>query len=106
DPGTGKGVLQKAQAQGIATIDFDRLTHGGGADYYVSFDNVEVGRLQGQGLEKCLADAGTTTANIAFLNGSPTDNNATLFKQGAVEALKEKTDSGDYTVVADQVVPD
>ena len=106
DSGSGKAVLSKAQAQGIATIDYDRLTLGGGADFYVSFDNVEVGRLQGQGLEKCLTDAGKTTANIAFLNGSPTDNNATLFKQGAVEALKEKTDSGDYTVVADQDVPD
>jgi D-xylose transport system substrate-binding protein len=106
DSGSGKAVLTKAKSQGIATIDYDRLTLGGGADYYVSFDNTEVGRLQGQGLEKCLTDAGKTTANIAFLNGSPTDNNATLFKAGAVEALKAKTDSGDYTVVADQAVPD
>lgn len=106
DSGSGKAVLTKAQSQGIATIDYDRLTLGGGADYYVSFDNTEVGRLQGQGLEKCLTDAGKTTANIAFLNGSPTDNNATLFKAGAVEALQAKTDSGDYTVVADQAVPD
>jgi D-xylose transport system substrate-binding protein len=106
DSGSGKAVLDKAKAQGIATIDYDRLTLGGGADFYVSFDNVEVGKLQGQGLEKCLTDSGKTTANIAFLNGSPTDNNATLFKQGAVEALKAKTDSGDYTVVADQAVPD
>jgi len=106
DSGSGKAVLQKAQAQGIATIDYDRLTLGGGADYYVSFDNTKVGELQGQGLEKCLTDAGKTTANIAFLNGSPTDNNATLFKAGAVEALKAKTDSGAFTVVADQAVPD
>ena len=106
DSGSGKAVLDKAKAQGIATIDYDRLTLGGGADFYVSFDNVEVGRLQGQGLEKCLTDSGKTTANIAFLNGSPTDNNATLFNQGAVEALQAKTDGGDYTVVADQAVPD
>lgn len=106
DSGSGKAVLQKAQAQGIATIDYDRLTLGGGADYYVSFDNTKVGQLQGEGLEKCLTDAGKTSASIAFLNGSPTDNNATLFKAGAVQALKAKTDSGDYTVVADQAVPD
>ena len=106
DSGSGKAVLEKAKAQGIATIDYDRLTLGGGADFYVSFDNTEVGRLQGQGLTKCLTDKGKDKANIAFLNGSPTDNNATLFKAGAVEALKPKTDSKDYTVVADQAVPD
>lgn len=106
DSGSGKAVLSKAQSQGIATIDYDRLTLGGGADYYVSFDNVEVGRLQGQGLEKCLTDAGKTTANIVYLNGSPTDNNATLFNEGAVEALSTKVDGGEYTVVADQAVPD
>jgi len=106
DSGSGKAVLQKAQAQGIATIDYDRLTLGGGADYYVSFDNTKVGELQGEGLEKCLTDAGKTKANIAYLNGSPTDNNATLFKAGAEKALKAKEDSGDFTRVADQAVPD
>jgi D-xylose transport system substrate-binding protein len=104
DSGSGKAVLKKAQDQGIATIDYDRLTLGGGADFYVSFDNTKVGQLQGEGLQKCLDDAGKTTANIAMLNGSPTDNNATLFKAGAVAALQEKTTSGDYTVVADQAV--
>ena len=106
DSGSGKAVLQKAQAQGIATIDYDRLTLGGGADFYVSFDNVKVGQLQGEGLEQCLTDAGKTTANIVYLNGSPTDNNATLFNEGAVEALSTKVDGGEFTVVADQAVPD
>lgn len=118
DSGSGKAVLQKAQAQGIATIDYDRLTLGGGADFYVSFDNVKVGQLQGEGLAKCLADAGKTTGNIAFLNGSPTDNNATLFKEGAATALgladapdpvnlKGETatvDGAEFAVVADQAV--
>jgi len=106
DSGSGKAVLQKAQAQGIATIDYDRLTLGGKADYYVSFDNTKVGELQGEGLTKCLTDAGKAQANIAYLNGSPTDNNATLFKAGAEKALKPKEDSGDYKRVADQAVPD
>jgi D-xylose transport system substrate-binding protein len=104
DSGSGKAVLKKAQDQGIATIDYDRLTLGGGADFYVSFDNTQVGQLQGEGLEKCLTDAGKMTANIAMLNGSPTDNNATLFYNGAVEALSAKVDGGEYTVVADQTV--
>lgn len=106
DSGSGAAVLKKAQDQGVATIDYDRLTLGGGADFYVSFDNTEVGRLQGAGLTKCLDDAGKESANIALLNGSPTDNNATLFKAGGVEALAPKVDGGAYTVVADQAVPD
>jgi len=106
DSGSGKAVLQKAKDQGVPTIDYDRLTLGGGADFYVSFDNTEVGRLQGAGLQKCLDEKGKTQAKIAYLNGSPTDNNATLFNAGAVEALKPKMDSGDYTKVADDAVPD
>jgi D-xylose transport system substrate-binding protein len=106
DSGSGAAVLKKAKDRGVATIDYDRLTLGGGADFYVSFDNTDVGRLQGEGLQKCLDDAGKTTANIAMLNGSPTDNNATLFKAGGVAALQQKTTAGDYKVVADQPVPD
>ena len=75
---------------------------GGGANYYVSFDNVKVGALQGEGLIKCLDDKGLTKANIVYINGAATDNNATLFKQGYEEALAPKIDSGDYTLVGDQ----
>ena len=50
DSDSGAACLKKAQAAGIKTIDYDRLTLGGGANYYVSFDNVEVGTLQGEGL--------------------------------------------------------
>jgi D-xylose transport system substrate-binding protein len=102
DKDSGTACLTKAKAQGIATIDYDRLTLGGGADYYVSFDNVKVGSLMGEGLAACLDAAGTTKANIVYINGAATDNNATLFKQGYEEALKPKIDSGDYTVVGDQ----
>src|SRR6478736_3843056 len=74
DSGSGAAVLKKAKERGVPTIDYDRLTLGGGANFYVSFDNTDVGRLQGEGLQKCLDDAGKTKANIAMLNGSPTDN--------------------------------
>jgi len=100
DSGTGKAVLDKAKSQGVATIDYDRLTLGGSAQYYVSFDNVAVGKLQGEGLAKCLGDK---AANIAFLNGSPTDNNATLFAEGAHGVLDGMSS---YTQVAEQAVPD
>jgi D-xylose transport system substrate-binding protein len=103
DSGTGKAVLDKAKSQGVATIDYDRLTLNGGAQYYVSFDNVAVGTLQGEGLAKCLEAKGKNNANIVYLNGSPTDNNATLFKQGYDGVLSKMTQ---YKKVDDQSVPD
>jgi D-xylose transport system substrate-binding protein len=72
----------------------------------VSFDNVAVGKLQGEGLKKCLADGGASTPNIAELNGSPTDNNATLFKQGYDSVLDPMYKDGEAKKVADQSVPD
>ena len=106
DSGTGKAVLEKAKAAGIATIDYDRLTLSGGANYYVSFDNVKVGELQGQGLVDCLTKSGVTKPVVAELNGSPTDNNATLFKQGYDSVLKPKYDDGTFVKGPDQSVPD
>jgi D-xylose transport system substrate-binding protein len=103
DSGTGKAVLDKAKSQGVATIDYDRLTLNGGAQYYVSFDNVAVGTLQGEGLAKCLEAKGKSTANIVYLNGAPTDNNATLFKQGYDGVLSKMSQ---YKKVDDQSVPD
>ena len=102
DSDSGGACLRKAAAAGIQSIDYDRLTLGGGASYYVSFDNVVVGELMGQGLQTCLDDMGKTKANIVYINGDPTDNNAALFKQGYEQALQPKIDSGDYTLVGDQ----
>jgi D-xylose transport system substrate-binding protein len=103
DSETGSACLKKAQNAGIKTIDYDRLTLGGGASYYVSFDNVAVGKLMGEGLQKCLTDAGkTSNVNVVFINGDPTDNNAALFKQGYEEALKPKFDDKSYKLVGDQ----
>jgi len=106
DSGTGKAVLDKAKQQGVATIDYDRLTLGGSASYYVSFDNVAVGKLQGEGLTKCLTAMNKTKPVVAYLNGSPTDNNATLFKQGYDGVIKAKFDAGEYTKGPDQSVPE
>jgi D-xylose transport system substrate-binding protein len=102
DSDSGSACLKKAQAAGIQTIDYDRLTLGGGASFYVSFDNVAVGGLMGTGLKKCLTDEGKTKASIVYINGDPQDNNAALFKQGYVEALKPDIDSGNYKLVGDQ----
>jgi D-xylose transport system substrate-binding protein len=99
DSASGAAIQQQAKQQGVATIDYDRLTLGGSADYYVSYDNNQVGQLQGEGLAKCLGD---TQANIAYLNGSPDDNNATLFSEGA-HAVLDKVST--YKKVAEQAVP-
>jgi D-xylose transport system substrate-binding protein len=102
DSETGAAVVKKAKEQGVSVIDYDRLTLGGGSDYYVSFDNVAVGTKIGEGLVQCLTDAGISSGPVALLNGSPTDNNATLFKQGYEKVVR---DAG-FTVAADQAVPD
>ena len=106
DSGTGKAVLDKAKAAGIATIDYDRLTLNGGANYYVSFDNVKVGELQGQGLVDCLTEKKSTKPKVAELNGSPTDNNATLFAQGYNSVLDPKYADGTFVKGPNQSVPD
>jgi D-xylose transport system substrate-binding protein len=99
DSASGAAIEQQAKKQGVQTIDYDRLTLGGSADYYVSYDNSKVGTLQGEGLKKCLGDK---AANIAYLNGSPDDNNATLFSQGAHGVLDKVST---YKKVAEQAVP-
>jgi D-xylose transport system substrate-binding protein len=99
DSASGAAIEQQAKKQGVSTIDYDRLTLGGSADYYVSYDNAQVGKLQGDGLQKCL---GAKAANIVYLNGSPDDNNATLFSQGAHSVLDKVST---YKKVAEQAVP-
>ena len=100
DSESGAAIEKKAKAQGVQTIDYDRLTLGGSADYYISFNNTTVGELQGKGLAKCL---GSGDKNIVYVNGSPTDNNATLFSAGAHSVLDPMTN---YKVVAEQAIPD
>lgn len=105
DSGSGAAIAANAKSQGVKVIDYDRLTLDTDAqDYYVSFDNEKVGQLQGQGLVDCLGEK--QGAQVAVLNGSPTDNNATLFKKGYDSVINPKFESGDWKEVADQSVPD
>src|SRR6476646_5107783 len=101
---SGAAVAAKAKAQGIPTIDYDRLSLGGTSDYYVSFDNEKVGALQGQGLADALK--GKQGAHVIEIEGAPTDNNATLFHNGQETVLKPKYDSGEYKLVQSQAIPD
>ncbi|MFI6866929.1 sugar ABC transporter substrate-binding protein [Nocardia sp. NPDC050406] len=98
----GSAVAAKAKRAGIPTIDYDRLSLGGSSDYYVSFDNVRVGELQGQALADALKDK--PGAQVIEIEGAPTDNNATLFHQGQTNILKPLYDSGALKLVHSQAI--
>ncbi len=107
DSASGAAIIELARENGVAIIDYDRLTiEGEGADFYVSFDNESVGRLQGEGLVAAVEAAGIENPRVAVLNGSPTDNNATLFANGYNSVIDPLFESGEWTEVADQSVPD
>ncbi len=106
DSESGAAIQKKALDAGVQSIDYDRLTLGGSAVAYISFDNVKVGTLQGEGLVKCLTDKGVANPAVAVLNGSPTDNNATLFASGYDAVINPKFDAGEWTKVDNQSVPD
>ena len=102
DSGTGVTVQRYAKAHGVAVVDYDRLTLGapaGTADY-VSFNNVHVGQLIGQGFVSCVAAWHVAKPNVVVMRGDPTDNNATLFAQGYNGVLKSYFSSGKYKLVA------
>jgi D-xylose transport system substrate-binding protein len=86
--GAAEGVATKAKAEGIPVVAYDRPFTG--ADYYVSFDNVEVGRLEGQTVLDGLEAAGKDpkTAVVVYMGGDPTDGNAAMFHDGAVEVME------------------
>jgi D-xylose transport system substrate-binding protein len=81
--GAGVQVAQKAKAQGVPVIAYDRPIDG--ADYYVSFDNFHVGELEGQMIVDGLKAAGkdAATAQVVYVGGDPTDGNAKQFHDGA-----------------------
>ncbi len=101
DSESGAAIQEKAAAAGVKNIDYDRLTLGGSADVYVSFDNVAVGTAQGEGLIECFG-GDTEGKTIIQLHGSPTDNNATLFREGYQAAI---ADAG-FETVGEEAVPD
>jgi D-xylose transport system substrate-binding protein len=101
DSGTGAQVEKLAAAHGVKVIDYDRLTLGGSRPYYVSFNNVTVGKVMGQGLVSCLAAQHVSKPQLIVMRGDPTDNNATLFYQGYYTGvLQPLIKSGKYTQVA------
>ncbi|ATL70674.1 sugar ABC transporter substrate-binding protein [Nocardia terpenica] len=87
--------VNAARQKKIPVIAYDRLISGIGYDYYVSFDNVKVGRVQGEALLNEMARRGTTDrGQILMLNGAPTDPSAGDYKKGAHQALDGKVRIG------------
>jgi D-xylose transport system substrate-binding protein len=102
DPGSGAAIEANAESKGVKVIDYDRLVLGGPSDrYYVSFDNVEVGKLIGQGEVDCISAWNVKNPNILVMDGDPTDNNAKLFAQGYNGVLNPMFSDGTYTKVGE-----
>jgi D-xylose transport system substrate-binding protein len=101
DAASATAIVSKAKAKGVPVISYDRLINNADIDYYISFDNVQVGKLQGQALVDKLKQDGKS-GQIVMINGAPTDNNAKLFKQGAHSVI----DQSGFKVAKEYDTPD
>jgi D-xylose transport system substrate-binding protein len=100
DSGVGAQIESYAKTRGVKVIDYDRLTLGGSRTYYVSFNNVAVGKLQGTGLVSCVKAWHVSKPEVVVMHGAVTDNNATLFAQGSDSVINPYFKSGKWKVVA------
>ena len=102
DSGSGAAIEAAATARGVKVIDYDRLVKGGAKDrVYVSFDNVKVGKLIGDGFVACTTAWKVTKPNILVMNGDPSDNNAKLFANGYHSVVDPKFTAGTYVKVGE-----
>jgi D-xylose transport system substrate-binding protein len=95
DSQAAAAIVLKAKSQGVPVISYDRLIYSNDLNYYVSFDGVEVGKLQGQYIAnnyKKFVKNGQ--ANMVMINGANTDNNALLFNKGAMDILQPLINNG------------
>ena len=107
DSAAAATMADRAQAQGVPIISYDRLIlNSTGVNYYISFDNVKVGQLQAQSLVDRLNKLGKTKPQIVMINGSPTDNNAKLFKQGAHSVFDPLVQQGKLVIAKEYDTPD
>lgn len=105
DAASGAAVEQLATQAGVKVIDYDRVNLGGTAQYYVSFDNEDVGRQQAQTLVDCLNADGVTKPKIIMMNGgTDVDNNAVLFRKGALSVFEPLQSAGKLTIAAQATV--
>ena len=107
DSASAAVIADKAKAQGVPVIAYDRLIlNSDGVNYYISFDNMKVGELQAQSLVDKLDQMGLTDPTIVMINGSPTDNNAKLFKEGAHSVFDPLVKAGKLTIAKEYDTPD
>lgn len=100
-------IADKAKAQGVPVISYDRLIlNSDGVSYYISFDNERVGQLQAQSLVEKLKASNIQKPQIVMINGSPTDNNASLFKKGAHSVFDPLVSSGELVIAKEYDTPD
>ncbi len=115
DSTVGKQIQSKAAAAGVALISYDRATFQGDKTYYVSFNNVEVGKKIGEGFKQCVSDWGVSSPKIYQLDGGEdTDPNAIDFAKGYNSVIwgQEKTpldagttNSDGWTLVNEEIAP-
>lgn len=94
-------LVSEAHKANIKVISYDRLIMNSDPDLYISFDNEKVGELQGEYITKQVPKG-----NYFVFAGAPTDNNATLFKQGAMKYIQPLADKGDIKILYNQPVKD
>jgi D-xylose transport system substrate-binding protein len=102
DAASAAAIVEKAKAQDVPVLSYDRLIENADVDYYVSFDNVKVGELQAETLAKKLKEDGSASGPIVMINGDPADSNAALFKEGAHNGF----DSAGVTVAKEYDTPE
>ena len=101
DATSAAAIVDNAKAAGLKVISYDRLVLDSDVDLYVSFDNFEVGKLMGEYLVNRVPKG-----NYAVFAGAPTDNNAKLYRDGALSVIKPLADKGDIKIVMDQWITD
>jgi len=89
DSKSAASIVEKANAQGVPVVSYDRLIENSEVSAYVSFDNERVGELQAESLSKKLKEDGKAKGPIIAINGDPADPNAALFKKGAEKGFEE-----------------
>lgn len=93
-------AVSQANEEGVIVIAYDRLiTDSDAYDYYITFDNFKVGQIQGQAIVDGLGLSAGAGQNIAYFAGSPTDNNAYYFFDGAMDVLNPFVQNGGLQVV-------
>jgi D-xylose transport system substrate-binding protein len=103
DNASGAAIELEAKSKGITTVDYDRLTLGGSAALYVSYDGVAVGAAQGKALTQCSQVQGKSSVTYVDVNGAPTDSNAAAFKKGYDSVLSKQAG---WKKAADQSIKD